>query len=247
MLISAAALVEGSTTMWLPADAPRHNVALFLSDGGWRGATWFVLTDEKGCRLYVYTCRLDAPGDGLPPSTICILSRACQPAPFLALIAAIVELARSGAAAVRAPLRLLCSGALQLPPPGMQLCVDLPGAGDAPCTFSSSALQPDALLWDGCVALGVGALLEAWHMLLTERQVLLLSDNAPLLSAACDALLVLLAPLPWEGSYVPSLPASLLGAIESPAPYLIGVSRRAFLVEVLPLPAPRTTSPPSLA
>ncbi len=53
-----------------------------------------------------------------------------------------------------------------------------------------------------------------------------------MLHLASKALIELLYPLTWHGVYVPVLPARLIGAIEAPVPYIVGIERRYERVEL---------------
>ena len=53
-----------------------------------------------------------------------------------------------------------------------------------------------------------------------------------MLHLASKALIELLYPLTWHGVYIPVLPARLIGAIEAPVPYIVGIERRYEKVEL---------------
>jgi len=53
-----------------------------------------------------------------------------------------------------------------------------------------------------------------------------------MLHLASKALIELLYPLTWHGVYIPVLPARLIGAIEAPVPYIVGIERRYERVEL---------------
>ena len=53
-----------------------------------------------------------------------------------------------------------------------------------------------------------------------------------MLHLASKALIELLYPLTWSGVFIPVLPARLIGAIEAPCPYIVGIERRYDKVEL---------------
>jgi hypothetical protein len=69
--------------------------------------------------------------------------------------------------------------------------------------------------------LTVQSICDVLASLLLERNVLLLSSDLSQLAPVGDALLSLLFPLRWVELYVPFLPRSLLGMVESPLPFLM--------------------------
>ena len=85
----------------------------------------------------------------------------------------------------------------------------------------SDALQWAAGLFFGCVGQeSVAALLAA---ALLEHKIAFLSASAARCSAACIALLELLAPLQWTGSALAVLPPSLRLVLRAPVPVLVGL------------------------
>eukprot|EP01036_Dinobryon_divergens_P027068 gene27068-35782_t len=60
-------------------------------------------------------------------------------------------------------------------------------------------------------------------LLLTERQVILVSSQLSLLTLTCEAILSLMYPLTWSHAYIPVLPYPLLGVLGAPVPFLIGL------------------------
>ena len=226
MLIDALCLLHGDAVSWLPdSSVARPGLSSLLANSSWIGKWWLCLTDAFGSRQYAYVLRLD---DGASEQAVhlCILSSERKPTAFFEVLEAISAeaLHRPAGTCLRSLLRVL-AGALPASGPGTSLRLELP--------TTSISMPPadadDALLWDGLLALGLSDALELWHALLFERSVLLLSDHSALLTAACDALLLLREPLRWEGTYVPYLPPSLLDAVEAPTPFLMGCGRTAFL------------------
>jgi hypothetical protein len=237
LVTSIALAVEGEATLWVPnATSARAGLELFLDGDEPVGAAWwFCLTDALGERLHCYCKRL------AKDVVLCLISPAMQPTPFLSLLDGIVELSkrfsiitsssrgsRPTPPLLRSTLLALCSIALRQPPAGMCLRVVGLNLPIGALSFSHTR-APDGLFWEALVTLNLGTTLDLVVALLLERPVLLLSDCAPLLSACCEALLTLLAPLKWQGTYVPILPPSLLGYVEAPTPYLMGTARSRFM------------------
>ena len=69
---------------------------------------------------------------------------------------------------------------------------------------------------------GVAGALQLFAALVHEHNVLFVSSQYALLSAAAEALSSLLFPFAWHHVYIPILPATMLGVLSSPAPFLIG-------------------------
>jgi len=61
---------------------------------------------------------------------------------------------------------------------------------------------------------------------LAESRIILLSSYTSMLQLASSALVSLLYPLKWRHIFIPVLPARLLGALEAPCPYIVGIERR---------------------
>jgi DENN (AEX-3) domain/uDENN domain len=67
-----------------------------------------------------------------------------------------------------------------------------------------------------------------WRSLLLERSVILVSSQNSLLLDVAESILALLYPFKWQHTYIPVMPRVLLEALESPAPYLVGISSLAW-------------------
>ncbi|TMW56348.1 hypothetical protein Poli38472_006358 [Pythium oligandrum] len=59
------------------------------------------------------------------------------------------------------------------------------------------------------------------HLLL-EKQVVIMGENAAMVSAVCTAFMLLLSPFQWQSTYIPQLPSNLLDFLHSPVPFLVG-------------------------
>jgi hypothetical protein len=83
-------------------------------------------------------------------------------------------------------------------------------------------LEPDCLaeLAQSVAPVDVVACLGA---LLLEQRLCVVAEDVAQLTPVCEALRGLLAPLAWQHCYIPLLPTELLGYLEAPIPYLIGL------------------------
>lgn len=61
---------------------------------------------------------------------------------------------------------------------------------------------------------------------LAESRIILLSSHTSMLQLASAALMNLLYPLRWRHVFIPVLPARLIGTLEAPCPYIVGIERR---------------------
>ncbi len=71
--------------------------------------------------------------------------------------------------------------------------------------------------------LSLANFLTVYTALCLEEKVVLLSSRTSLLTFAAEALLTLLYPFSWQHVYIPLLPDQLMGFVQSPTPYLIGI------------------------
>jgi hypothetical protein len=67
-------------------------------------------------------------------------------------------------------------------------------------------------------------LVGAWEAIILERKVLVTSANAAIVSPCCEFLRRLILPLTVINTYVPFLTYSLITALDSPLPYLVGAN-----------------------
>ena len=67
---------------------------------------------------------------------------------------------------------------------------------------------------------------------LAESRIILLSSHTSMLHLASKAIAELLYPLTWSGVFIPVLPARLIGALDAPCPYIVGIERRYEKVEL---------------
>jgi hypothetical protein len=66
---------------------------------------------------------------------------------------------------------------------------------------------------------------------LTEGKIILVSKYLGMLTLASESLLLLLWPMSWHHILIPILPANLLGYLQAPVPYIIGVQSTYFDVD----------------
>ena len=91
---------------------------------------------------------------------------------------------------------------------------------------SSAALAPPLLDLDFISifrTLSISNILRVFTVLLREGRVLLLSSCGAVLAEVAEIFRALLFPLKWQCCFVPRLPEALLGALEAPGGYLIGL------------------------
>ena len=199
-LATALALVDGDEVTWLPSDAVARPGLPLLSQSaeGWAGLWWFCLTDAAGARQYAYVHSFSQR------QALCILSpERHQPTCFFALLECIIRLTRRD---LYDHLHCLsCLLFAPLPRPPCTVAIELCAVGNTPPVRPTVIHRPlsleDGVLWDGLLGLGLATALELWHALLLERPVLLISSVPPLLVAASEALLTLLQPFEWAGTF----------------------------------------------
>jgi hypothetical protein len=66
-------------------------------------------------------------------------------------------------------------------------------------------------------------ILTLFNLVLTERQVVLISSQYSLLTACSEAITSLMYPITWAHAYIPILPTQLLGVLGAPFPYILGI------------------------
>lgn len=91
---------------------------------------------------------------------------------------------------------------------------------------TSAALAPPLMDLDFISifrTLSIPNILRVFTVLLREGRVLLLSSCGAVLAEVAEIFRALLFPLEWQCCYVPRLPEALLGALEAPGGYLIGL------------------------
>lgn len=74
-----------------------------------------------------------------------------------------------------------------------------------------------------CRCLSLDSILTLLTALLLEQQVVLFCPNLSILSALVLATMPLLRPFRWQSLLMPVLPTSMLGFLDAPVPFLLGV------------------------
>ena len=72
--------------------------------------------------------------------------------------------------------------------------------------------------------IGARGLMELFNAVLTEQKTLIISKDKSFLGQACYAASLLLSPMKWCGIYIPLLPEQLHNVIESPTPFIAGMT-----------------------
>eukprot|EP01059_Diplonema_ambulator_P011981 TRINITY_DN22040_c0_g1_i1.p1 TRINITY_DN22040_c0_g1~~TRINITY_DN22040_c0_g1_i1.p1 ORF type:complete len:720 (+),score=100.06 TRINITY_DN22040_c0_g1_i1:32-2191(+) len=178
----------------------------------------FTLTDASGGWLYGFCIRAERRKSKIP-DCLCILSKY----PWFDMF-----------------YEVLCYDQLQYSS-GMQPTVartlyDLPfpspGSRFSICTTNHrfyvtrpSDLYPliDANIQDLYATFGVQTSLDLLLSILEEQRVLITGDDLDLVTGCIHALTALLYPFEWSYPFVPVLPPSMLDAICSPTPFIMGI------------------------
>lgn len=98
-------------------------------------------------------------------------------------------------------------------------------AGSAPLTYPLP-LPSVTLEWGVAsllLSLGGESLLRLIHLLLLERSVMLIGEDGGKVSACACALVSLLKPFTWAGTFVPLLPDDMTEFVMSPVPFVVGM------------------------
>lgn len=61
--------------------------------------------------------------------------------------------------------------------------------------------------------------------LLREKKIVLCSNSYGALTPSAEALLSLLYPFRWQGAYIPLLPPAMIGVVDAPVPFFVGLHR----------------------
>ena len=72
--------------------------------------------------------------------------------------------------------------------------------------------------------IGARGLMELFNAVLTEQKTLIISKDKSFLGQACYVVSLLLSPMKWCGIYIPLLPEQLHNVIESPTPFIAGMT-----------------------
>ena len=71
--------------------------------------------------------------------------------------------------------------------------------------------------------LSIQTIIKVYASILTERKIVLYSNNASLLTPISETLRYLLYPFQWQYTYVPVCPNILYGVLDAPMPILVGI------------------------
>lgn len=80
--------------------------------------------------------------------------------------------------------------------------------------------------------MSLGACLLWPQFVLAESRIILISSHTAMLHLVSRAIVELIYPFTWSGVFIPVLPARLIGALEAPCPYIVGIERRYENVEL---------------
>lgn len=72
--------------------------------------------------------------------------------------------------------------------------------------------------------IGARGIMELFNAVLTEQKTLIVSADKALLGQACYIASLLLSPMKWCGIYIPLLPEQIHNVIESPTPFIVGMT-----------------------
>jgi hypothetical protein len=159
------------------------------------------------------------------PRTFCVLSRWNFPG-FRAFL---TNLYRVSLSPCPVPLeRIVCNFVSEVPlPPAGKVEVQW-SLGVEPITFRrppknrrvSAYNLPFREVFE---ALDLSNLLTLVRCLLTDKQVLLVSSQLSLLTAAAEVLVSLIYPFRWPHAFIPVLPRALLTMLQAPFPFIVGL------------------------
>ena len=162
------------------------------------------------------------------PKAFCVLSRWNFPA-FRAVL---TELYRLSLSPATLPLeRIVCNFVSEVPlPPAGKVEVQYT-IGSAAVSFRrppknrrvSAVGMPFREVFE---CLDLPNILTLFRCVLLERQILLVSSQLTLLTAAAEVLVSLIYPFRWTHMYSPILPAGLIDALQAPFPFIVGLHRR---------------------
>jgi hypothetical protein len=97
--------------------------------------------------------------------------------------------------------------------------------GSASISFSSVDITEDFdVNLIGMTLLSPQMLLSAWEAIMLERKLLVVSADPGIIPTCCEFIRRLVLPLSVINTYVPLLPEKLMGTIEAPFPYVLGVN-----------------------
>ena len=112
------------------------------------------------------------------------------------------------------------------PSPGSALEVHLvpgycPAVLKRPQRVAAPTFRGSALLL--LLALPPETIIDVLLLILMERKIVFVSSTPTLISEITEALLSMLFPLTWVFAYIPSCPTSLIGLLDAPTPFILGI------------------------
>eukprot|EP00551_Chaetoceros_affinis_P007768 CAMPEP_0203671310 /NCGR_PEP_ID=MMETSP0090-20130426/7133_1 /ASSEMBLY_ACC=CAM_ASM_001088 /TAXON_ID=426623 /ORGANISM="Chaetoceros affinis, Strain CCMP159" /LENGTH=1131 /DNA_ID=CAMNT_0050536351 /DNA_START=81 /DNA_END=3473 /DNA_ORIENTATION=+ len=207
---------------------------------------YFVSTGGRGAQMYGVCLTLyepfsvkvkyqDSEGskhklvDIFRPKCICILSSYPYLVAFREYLTQLERLSKSGEMTV--PIERYISNFCS------EVAAPPPGSFEVQTTIGDSTIKiwspPDnqPIAWvslpfaDLFECLDIKSIIQVWHALALERQVLLVSTQKTLLTTAAEILVSLLFPMKWSHAYIPLLPKFLISILSAPMPYICGIDK----------------------
>ncbi|GAB6022826.1 DENN MADD domain containing [Chamberlinius hualienensis] len=185
----------------------------------------FVLTNEKGDRLYGY-CRRVKP-DGVEyniPVVYCILSPVLDRAYYSQLLREIEKRHGLPEMKMKCFVQTLYNRAIPLPG---KTTVIRRSSLDGDCQVAlcrSNEYYGDHYDTSRLLSqLSISVLLKVFSSFLLERRVLFCASQPETLTETIHSLVSLLHPFQWPHTFIPILPNKLLEVVASPTPYIIGI------------------------
>lgn len=207
----------------------------------------FVLTMDSGARQYGFCERVRR--EGVETDTVevlCLLSRYLWPSVFNQILGAMVaqrqqtlEDADSLSKLSEIVNAAYDAAAANFPRPGESLTFKLPdavgGIGgdgafhgvDGSMVFERPDDERDPMVdidyREAFQVLGVPGVMAVFQALLSEQRIVVIADDAGLLSNCMHGLLALMYPFRWQHIYVPLLPGMNLDYLTAPMPFVCGI------------------------
>ena len=194
----------------------------------------FILTNEKGTRSYISILYLsESVGSKYLPYFLCIISPISSVS-FRPLMIEFLNVINSADPSLNKETLINFHNAeimqmiafiaeITIPPPMSIIRLKF-HFSQIEFNFASLMTIPKnqniKILFD-CIELS--SIIKIWCSLLSEKHVILISDQSYLLFIICDALMSLIFPFKWFHTYIATLPSGQLDYLESPTPYLMGV------------------------
>lgn len=185
----------------------------------------FVLTNEKGDRLYGY-CRRVKP-DGVEyniPVVYCILSPVLDRAYYSQLLREIEK--RHGLPEMKMKCFVQSLYNRAIPLPGKTTVIrrsSLDGDCQVALCRSNEYFGDNYDTSRLLSQLSITVLLKVFSSFLLERRVLFCASQPETLTETIHSLVSLLHPFQWPHTFIPILPNKLLEVVASPTPYIIGI------------------------